>query len=78
MSRNGNQAGQEKNKSLCKECGRVVTIGEWPYCPHGIPASTKPYTGRKFWTGTEAYGTKKLLSDEHRVDVEAAMSRGGG
>ena len=63
--------------SKCKECGRPVSIGEWPFCPHGMPASMKPYTGRLFWTGEEVYGTKKLLSDEHRADVEAAMCKGG-
>jgi hypothetical protein len=42
-----------------------------------MPASMKPYTGRLFWTGEEVYGTKKLLSDEHRADVEAAMCKGG-
>lgn len=21
----------------CDACGKLVEIGEWPYCPHGVP-----------------------------------------
>jgi hypothetical protein len=24
---------------LCSLCGNPVVIGDWPWCPHGIPAS---------------------------------------
>jgi len=22
---------------LCGSCGAAVTVGEWPWCPHGVP-----------------------------------------
>jgi hypothetical protein len=30
--------------TTCDKCGKEVTIGEWPFCPHGIPskATTAP------------------------------------
>lgn len=21
----------------CEKCGSVVTVGAWPFCPHGVP-----------------------------------------
>lgn len=27
----------EQIDDLCTECGAVLIIGEWPYCPHGNP-----------------------------------------
>jgi len=37
-------------------------------------ADKKPYSGRKFWTGEETYGRKKLMSDEFRADLEADLA----
>lgn len=30
----------------CENCGHIVSIGEWPFCPHGTPngmMTFKPY-----------------------------------
>lgn len=35
-----------------------------------------PHSGKLFWTGEEAYGKKKIRSDEHRADLEASMVEG--
>jgi hypothetical protein len=44
-----------------------------PECYHAKP-DKKPYTGRKFWTGEETYGRKKLMSDEFRADLEKDLA----
>lgn len=32
-------------------------------------------TDSKVWTGEEVYGRKKVLSDEHRADLEESIRR---
>ena len=27
----------------CETCGQAITIGEWPWCPHGQPAPSKGF-----------------------------------
>lgn len=27
----------------CDECQKELTIGEWPYCPHGLPTHHKGF-----------------------------------
>lgn len=22
---------------VCDDCGRIIAVGEWPWCPHGVP-----------------------------------------
>jgi hypothetical protein len=22
---------------VCDDCGQIIGVGEWPWCPHGIP-----------------------------------------
>jgi hypothetical protein len=36
------------------------------------------HTGKTVWTGLQAYGRKKLFSDELRSDTESAMLGGSG
>ena len=55
----------------CKTCGKNLSVGSWPYCPHGeIAMTNRVRTNRKFWTGEEVYG-KKLEQRSH--DTEQQM-----
>ena len=58
----------------CGDCGRVYHQGEWPWCPHGFPATGRVYSGRKLWAGAEVYGNR-LGSDELRADTEGDLLR---
>ncbi len=35
----------------CASCGRELTIGQWPFCPHGIPAGNAIQTDEAFIGG---------------------------
>lgn len=59
----------------CAECGEEYGFGEWPWCPHGRPATGRVYSGRQLWAGAEVYGDR-LGSDELRADTEADLVRG--
>ncbi len=26
---------EEMNSEVCNQCGEVLSVGEWPWCPHG-------------------------------------------
>lgn len=29
--------------TTCDTCGAEYTIGDWPYCPHGVPTAYHPF-----------------------------------
>ena len=74
------------DEASCPVCHRkMVTGGERPQCPAGCntvmptprPArDLRPFNAR-CWTAEQVYGRKRLLSDEHRVDLEASCFSGG-
>ena len=59
----------------CPDCGQVYHVGEWPWCPHGFPATGRMFTGRELWSGSEVYGSR-LGSDELKADTERDLRRG--
>lgn len=30
----------------CEKCGKDYGIGDWPYCPHGVPLEYHPFVPR--------------------------------
>ncbi len=37
------QAGETETEMICAECGNEISIGCWPYCPHGSVNSRSPF-----------------------------------
>lgn len=36
---------------ICKHCGAELIVGEWPFCPHGIPGGNAIQTDEAFIGG---------------------------
>lgn len=64
----------QKKSETCPDCEKTYEIGEWPYCPHGIPDGMMMF--HPFWayhmTEDPVYVTswahKKRLMKENRLD----------
>ena len=64
------EAAADESKTKCPRCGVPFGIGDWFDCPHGKP-HFYVHSGRVIWTDQEAFGLKKVRSDEYRADLHA-------
>ncbi len=53
------QTREQTGEVICDDCGNSYKIGEWPYCPHGVPHGMMTF--RPYWdehvTGSPVYVT---------------------
>jgi hypothetical protein len=68
-------------QALCDKCGKNYSVGEWPFCPHGIPHgmhSFKAYTEYNIDHDPihiTSWGQRRQLMKERNLDYH---SRGVG
>lgn len=57
----------------CEACGQEYAIGEWPYCPHGVPAkgTQSPFIARYDFSGgeyTSSLGDRRQMMKRKGLD----------